>query len=92
MLNYLNRRPKCHVDLPMAQCDMGREVVETQEKWEDIWFTLSKLHWENQIEGLLECMKSFVHPEAFKYRRHPSYGSSLTVSALTLVLAVLLLI
>ncbi len=80
VLAYLMKRPKCHVTLPMAQCDMGRKVMATQEEWEKTWFALSSLHWENQMEGVLECMRHFVHPEAFKYGWKKSAGEFLKVS------------
>ncbi len=92
VLNYLGKRPSCHVMLPMAQCDMGREVMPTQEEWEKVWFSISKLHWEHQFEGLLPCMRQFVHPEAFKYHRENSYGGYLTVGLLSLIPLLLLFI
>ncbi len=94
VLSYLGKHPKCHVDLPLAQCDMGRKVMESDQEWEDTWFSLSRLHWENQMEGVLDCMKHFVHPEAFKYQmRRKSAGSFLSVSVLAMIpLALLLLL
>eukprot|EP00826_Nyctotherus_ovalis_P050888 TRINITY_DN629_c0_g1_i5.p1 TRINITY_DN629_c0_g1~~TRINITY_DN629_c0_g1_i5.p1 ORF type:complete len:289 (-),score=63.93 TRINITY_DN629_c0_g1_i5:132-998(-) len=89
-LSYLRLSPQCHVSVPMAQCDMGRKVVNTQAEWEDIWYSISRLHWEVHLEGLPVCMRQYVHPETFKYFR--SYSGALTsFSALTL-LALLLLI
>ena len=70
---------------------MGREVMETQEEWEKLWFSISMLHWEHHLEGLLECMRMYVHPEAFKYH-HASHGIFMTLSVLTLLPLLLLLI
>jgi hypothetical protein len=95
VIDYLKRKPQCHVTLPMAQCDKGREVFANgtagEKEWHDTWFALAKLHWEYAIEGLLPCMKRFVHPEAFKYQPHGS-GSFLTISVTTLLSLLLLFI
>ena len=92
VLSYLAKKPKCHVAIPMGQCDMGRKAVATDEEWSKIWFAISKLHWENQMEGILDCMKSFIHPEAFKYEPRKSAGSFLTLSVLSLLPLLLLLL
>jgi len=76
----------------MSQCDMGRKVMASEEDWEKIWFTISRLHWEAQLEGLADCMKHFVHPEAFKYTWKKSYGGYLTLSVIPLIAMLLLLL
>lgn len=78
--------------IPLAQCDMGRLVVNSDEDWRKIWMSISRLHWEMQLEGLLPCMKEYVHPEAFKYEPRPSAGSYLTLSVLSLIPLLLLLL
>jgi len=66
-LEYLAKKPKCHVSIPMGLCDMGRKVVETEKEWKDIWLAIIRLHWESHLEGLAPCMRQYIHPEAFKY-------------------------
>lgn len=80
-LGYLRRRPRCHVSIPMAQCDMGREVMGSQEEWEDIWVAIGRLHWEVQLEGLAPCMRQYVHPDTFKHIKNYS-GSVIPLSIL----------
>ena len=64
----------------MAQRDMGRRVVETQKEFADIWYVISKLHWDVQLEGLAYCMREYVNPYSFKYLkfsyRNFSYSES----------------
>jgi len=74
----------------MAQCDMGSEKYETIAEFAKVWRAISRLHWENHLEGLADCMKWFVHPEAFKYDPHYNAASFLTVP-LALLLALILL-
>lgn len=83
-LAYLRLQPQCHVSIPMAQCDMGREVMGSQKEWEDTWFAISRLHWEVQLEGLAPCMRQYVHPETFKYIGNYS-GSVVPLSILALI-------
>eukprot|EP00826_Nyctotherus_ovalis_P004568 TRINITY_DN1099_c0_g1_i9.p1 TRINITY_DN1099_c0_g1~~TRINITY_DN1099_c0_g1_i9.p1 ORF type:complete len:269 (+),score=37.15 TRINITY_DN1099_c0_g1_i9:481-1287(+) len=64
---YLRLSPKCHVSAPMAQCDMGREVMSSQEEWEDAWSAISTLHLEERLEGMPECVRQHLYPDAFKY-------------------------
>lgn len=92
VLEYLRKRPKCHVTIPLAQCDMGALVYTDKTEWEKLWFTLSEIHWEAQLEGLLPCMHRFVHPEAFKYGEKKSYGSFLTASLASIIAILFLLI
>lgn len=92
MLDYLRRRPKCHVTIPMAQCDNGRKVYKDEESWKTLWRAISRLHWENQMEGVLECMKDYVHPDSFKYDRKKSGSTYLTISLATLLSLILLLL
>lgn len=66
-LAYLRRSPKCHVSAPMAQCDMGREVMSTQEEWKDAWRAISILRLEERLEGMPECVRQYLYPEVFKY-------------------------
>lgn len=90
---YLRKRPKCHVSIPFAQCDMGRKVVETDEEFREIWMAITRIHWEAQLEGLPECMKLYVHPEAWKYEKKKAFGTTLSaVFAVLLALLGLLLI
>lgn len=88
----MRKRPKCHVTIPMAQCEKGRDVMPDEESWKNVWRAMSKLHWENQMEGVLECMKDYVHPDAFKYDRQKSFGSYLSISLVSLFSLILLLI
>lgn len=90
-LAYLLLQPSCHVTIPMAQCDMGRKVVASQEEWEKIWFAISKLHWDVHLEGLAQCMKQYVHPETFKYEKS-SFGNLISVSTLSLFALLLILL
>jgi len=92
VLEYLKRKPKCHVALPYAQCDEGRKVFETDVEWHKTWLALNRLHWEHQMEGLNECMKHFIHPEAFKYEVHKSYGSYMGFTIIGLISMILLVL
>ncbi len=94
MLEYLRKRPKCHVNTPFAQCDMGGKVYHDPADWQRMWFTLSELHWEAHMEGLLDCMREYVHAEAFKFavKKIPSRGEFLAASVATAVTLFVLLI
>lgn len=91
VLAYLRRRPKCHITIPMSQCERGREVMPDENSWKDVWRAISYLHWENQMEGVLECMKDYVHPDAFKYDRKISFAGYWTLSLVTLLPLIMLL-
>jgi hypothetical protein len=88
-LAYLRLKPQCHVAIPMAQCDMGRKVVKTQEEFEDVWYAISRLHWEVHLEGLAPCMRQYVHPETFKFIKDSS-ASFIPVSILSFIALVFL--
>jgi len=92
VLSYLEKHPKCHVTLPLSQCDQGRKVFTDEKEWERVWFALSKIHWEHQMEGLNDCMKQYIHPEAFKYQHHINAGSYLSFSVLALISMLLLVL
>eukprot|EP00829_Urostomides_striatus_P001967 TRINITY_DN1212_c0_g1_i3.p1 TRINITY_DN1212_c0_g1~~TRINITY_DN1212_c0_g1_i3.p1 ORF type:complete len:755 (+),score=195.01 TRINITY_DN1212_c0_g1_i3:48-2267(+) len=80
VLDYLKRRPKCHVSFLMAQCDKGREVMPNDESWAEVWRAIGKLDWEDQIEGLLDCMKQYVHPNLFRYDRKSLWSKPVKIA------------
>lgn len=67
ILAYLLLMPKCHVSIPLAQCDMGRKVVKSDEEWKQIKNSIIRLHCEPQLEGLASCMKQYIHPDFDKF-------------------------
>lgn len=79
IIHYLDRKPKCHVDHPYAQCDMGEKVFDDPDQWADTWKSLFLLHYEPHFEGLLDCMKKFIHPDAFKYEKLRQWQIPITV-------------
>jgi len=91
VLHYLRLKPSCHVMLPLSQCDMGREVMSDQVEWEKTWYSIGKLHWEHQIEGVLPCMKQYVHPEIFKYEHHFNFSGYLSLGLITFLSLFLML-
>ncbi len=86
------RKPSCHVTIPLAQCDMGSKVFKDKTEWQRLWFTISEVHWEAHIEGLLECMREYVHPEAFKFQKVNSFGGFITAPMAGLIALLLLLL
>jgi len=88
-LAYLVKQPQCHISIPMAQCDMGRKVMETQKEWEDVWLAISRLHWEVHLEGLAPCMRQYIHPETFKHMQ--SFSASLIPIAILSLISLLFL-
>jgi hypothetical protein len=76
----------------MSQCDQGQERYKTLPEFAKVWKALSKLHWDNQLEGLADCMKQYVHPEAFKYDPHYNGASYMAVPLAVLLTLILLFI
>ena len=71
---------------------MGHKVASSDEEWGKIWMAISRIHWEVQLEGLLPCMKAYVHREAFKYEPVVSSGSYLPLSILSLISLLMMLL
>lgn len=84
MVDYLHKAPKCHVSIPLSQCDMGRKVVSSDEEFTKIWIAISKVHWEAHIEGLPQCLKQYIHPETWKFEKKKAFGNFAGASAVLL--------
>jgi hypothetical protein len=81
VVEYLHKHPKCHVSIPLAQCDMGRKVVSSDEEWAKVWMAISRVHWDAHFQGMPKCLKQYIHPESFKFeKKEPDFAALPTIS------------